>query len=165
MCAGGCYVFRTSKPLSWTLCYLSRRFGFWNLYFAPRAGKEKSQEQMNWKLDILFRFQWNVHLHWQRFQRRTPNTKVKVVSHADNKRSSKQYHYEPHLGAPIHFIFLVRVELSLLLPCCTGSDSRLFLSVVIAIVISSMKRPSMSFNTNLGISFRFWQVRMWVYKR
>ena len=31
------------------IIYLSGCFGFWNLYFAPRAGKEKSQEQMNWK--------------------------------------------------------------------------------------------------------------------
>ena len=61
-----------------------------------------------------------------------------------------------YLGVLIHLIFLVRVEFSLLPPCWTGRDSRLFLKVLTAMFISSIKSPSMSFSTNFGISFRFW---------
>ena len=62
---------------------------------------------------------------------------------------------QSYLGVLIHRIFLVRVEFSLLPPCWTGRDSRLFLRVLTAMFISSIKRPSMSFSTNLGISLRF----------
>ena len=45
----------------------------------------------------------------------------------------------------------------------TGRDSRLPLRVLMAVFISSIYSPSMSFSTNFGISFRFCNgsVRQW----